>query len=201
MLAYLRYNTFFFSRIPAGLLVDRRSVSWMLAYLRYAILFFPPSVRLNTWTKNRGTHATPFFFWLHLSARVTPTRVRRATTNRHTSKKKKDSYVTQLFWFFFLVTLLSASCDQNPYPPRSNIYGTAWKVAQSVSFVAHCSSQNRVLLHQARRLFLFFYALFFIYARFFNFPQYFYESFDYVLCVFWLFVFFLFVCFFCAPPG
>jgi len=48
----------------------------------------------------------------------------------------------------WMLEYLSASCDGRPYPRNSNIYGTAWKVAQSVACIAHGSAQNRTLLNQ-----------------------------------------------------
>ena len=46
----------------------------------------------------------------------------------------------------WILGYLSASLQNQPYPPTSNIYGTAWKVAQSVACMANGSAQNRELL-------------------------------------------------------
>ena len=46
----------------------------------------------------------------------------------------------------WMIEYLVASCAGLPYPVTSNIYGTAWKVAQSIACMAHGSAQNRHLL-------------------------------------------------------
>ena len=48
----------------------------------------------------------------------------------------------------WLLDYLRASSANRPYPPSSSIYGTAWKVAQSVACMANGSAQNRRVLQQ-----------------------------------------------------
>jgi len=46
----------------------------------------------------------------------------------------------------WMLEYLSASMADEPYPPNTNIYGTPWKVALSISCIARGSRKNRRLL-------------------------------------------------------
>jgi len=46
----------------------------------------------------------------------------------------------------WMLQYLAASLDDSPYPPRSNMYGTPWKVALSVYCIARGSASNRRVL-------------------------------------------------------
>lgn len=48
----------------------------------------------------------------------------------------------------WLLDYLGASSENQPYPPTSSIYGTAWKVAQSVACMANGSAHNRQILQE-----------------------------------------------------